>query len=164
MSLTNLVTKTENKSIGVNNRKRGRRKASEEIDIAKPGRKSFYQSSEYLNTLKSVISKPIARMLLFSFLLESKLIHKWLEFICLYRFYLLKFGKTNAFRRVETASWIDFGSDIPIKRLFEKVSRLDDDNLRKMAHIKAVHILQHHTQYEILFSNLYLRGGILYNE
>lgn len=166
LSVTNIVTKTETDSVSdINGRKkRGRRRASEEIDTSKTGPKSFYQSSEYLKTLKDVISKPIARELIFSFLLESKLIYKWLDFICLYRFYLLKFGKTNTFERLETASRIDAMSETQLQRLFQEVSRLDDDNLRQMAHAEAVHILQHYRENEMLFCNLYLRGGILFNE
>jgi hypothetical protein len=166
LSVTNIVTKIEPDTVSdINGRKkRGRRRASEEIDTCKTGPKSFYQSSEYLKTLKDVISKPIARELIFSFLLESKLIYKWLDFICRYSFYLLKFGKTDSFERLKTAPRIEPMSETKLKRLFQEVSRLDDDNLRQMAHAEALHILQHHRENEMLFCNLYLRGGILFNE
>jgi hypothetical protein len=122
LSITNMVTKTGKDSVSdINGRKkRGRRRVTDEIEPSKPGRKSFYQSSGYLKALKSVISMPIARDLIFSLLLEAKLIYKWLDFVCLYRFYLLKFGKTDTFGKLETTLRSDTMSDTQASETFSE--------------------------------------------
>src|ERR671930_985798 len=56
-------------------RKRGSPSKNSEDEPSEHGRHSFYQPSEYLETLKQVIAKPMARKLIFAYLLESNLIH-----------------------------------------------------------------------------------------
>jgi hypothetical protein len=78
LSNVNLITKTEKDT-----RKRGSPSKNSEEDPSERGMHSFYQPTEYLEGLKQVIVKPAARRLIFLFLLESNLIHKWLDFECL---------------------------------------------------------------------------------
>jgi hypothetical protein len=71
LSNINLITKTQKDT-----RKRGSPSKNSEDEPSEPGRHSFYQPTEYLESLKQVVAKSIARKLIFAFLLESNLIHK----------------------------------------------------------------------------------------
>ena len=83
-------------------RKKGRPTKDEKSNYYR-GRPSFYQLTSYTQALKQVIQKDVARNLIFSFLLQSKLIHKWLDFVCLYSYYKLKDEGLKASADVEMA-------------------------------------------------------------
>jgi hypothetical protein len=153
----NLVTKTKRDP-----RKRGSPPRASEGLTSVPGRQSFYQQTEYLKTLKQVIAKPIARKLLFAFLLESKLIHKWLDFHCLFALYQLKFNDMNTSRKIDKAVNV-IEDESKIENLNKKASQYDDKKLNEMACSQAKLILQRHKEYEELFTSLYINGGLFFD-
>jgi hypothetical protein len=80
-------------------RKRGSPKKIER-PVNEPGPPSFYQSNEYFKKLKELISEPLVRRFIFTSLLESNVIDKWLYSTCLFVLYLLKFSKFDTVRNI----------------------------------------------------------------
>jgi hypothetical protein len=97
--------------------------------------------------LKQTVAKPIVRKVLFSFLLESKLIHKWLEFVCLLAFYQLKFNGTNTIRKIEKAVNV-IGEESKNESLYSKVGQYDDKKLKELASRQAILILKRFKEHE----------------
>jgi hypothetical protein len=120
---------------------------------------SFYQPTEYLESLKQVIEKPLTRKLIFAFLLESKLIHKWLDFECLLTLYTLKFSTIDNLRNIDMAVGM-IQDELKDQTLHKHAASLTDEKLEKIAHKFAQSALQHIEKYEELFPILYLLGGI----
>jgi hypothetical protein len=84
----------------------------------------------------------MARKLIFSFLLESKLIHKWLDFTCLLALYISKFSNTDNIKNIDKA--VGVIEDESKKEKSHKVAAyLDDEKLEETAHKRAVSALQH---------------------
>lgn len=157
LSNLNMVTKTK--------RDRGKRGApprSSKKDLSQPGRQSFYQQTEYIKKLKQTVAKSIVRKLLFSFLLESNLIHKWLEFQCLLAFYLLKFNDINTIRKIGKAVNI-IGEESKNENLYRNVNQYDDRKLKRLANRQAILILKRFKEHEELFTSLYINGGLYFN-
>ncbi len=136
---------------------------------SQPGSKSFYQPTEYLDTLKQVITKSIARKLLFAFIVESKLIHNWLHYICLLGIYQLRFSNIDTI--IDTILSVDRTLNVKqeeseLEKLYEKQKMIacqyDDTKLERIARERAIVILQHHAEYEDLITNLYISGGIFF--
>jgi hypothetical protein len=157
LSDMNLITKTQKDA-----RKRGSPSKDSEYEAGERGIHSFYQSTEYFVSLKQVISKPVVRMLIFSFLLESKLIYRWLDHVCLLTFYMLKFGNKDTSRKIDMATGITHNR-LKNEKLYDKVTYLDDKRLKEFADKTAVSVLQHFEEYEEMFTNLYIMGGICFN-
>ena len=156
LSNINLITKTENDT----SKRRSPSKNSED-GPSEPGMHSFYQPTEYLESLKQVIAKPMARKLIFAHLLESNLIHKWLDFLCLLELYFSKFSNIYNIKNVDKAAGLIQG-ELTYEKLHNHTSYLDDENLEDIAHKRAVSALQHFEEYEEIFTNLYLIGGIYF--
>lgn len=150
---TNILKKTQNEA-----RKRGG-PSKDDNSANITGRKSFYQYSEYLQALYQVVNKPSARELIFAFLLESKVIHKWLDFICLFALYQLKFSDSEIIDKVHKTS------NLPVQQLQnlrEKVIRADDEKIKEVAHKLAVNVLRSFEKNVEFFTNLFVMGGIYF--
>ena len=157
LSNINLITKTQKDA-----KKRGSPSKNSENETSERGMHSFYQPTEYLESLKQVISKPVARKLIFSVLLESKLIHKWLDFNCLLALYISKFSNKDNIKNIDRAVGI-IQDQLENEKLHNKMTSLDDKQLEEIAHKFAVLALQHFKEYEEMFTNLYIMGGIYFN-
>jgi hypothetical protein len=156
LSNINLITKTQKEA-----RKRGSPAKNSEDEPGERGMPSFYQPTEYLESLKQVIAKPVARKLIFSFLLESKLIHKWLDFTCLLALYISKFSNMDNIKNIDRAVGI-IQDELKNEKLHKNVASLTDEKLEKIGHKFAVSALQHFEEYEDMFTNLYIIGGIYF--
>ena len=122
LSNINLITKTAKDA-----RRRGRSSSKDsEDEPSERGIHSFYQPTEYLESLKQVISKPVARKLIFSFLLESKLIHKWLDFNCLLALHIAKFSNIDTVKNIDRAVGI-IQDELKNLKLHNDVSSLTDE-------------------------------------
>lgn len=153
----NILTKTEKDA----RRSRGSPSKKNEGSTKESGLPSFYQPSEYIDALKQLIAKPIARRLIFAFLLESKLIQKWLDFHCLFALYQLKFSDMDTVRSIDKAVDVTM-EELKFENLYKKIAQLDDRKLIDMAHKQAILILQQYKRYDDLFIHLYLLGGIFF--
>jgi hypothetical protein len=154
LSNINIITKTE-KDI----KKRGSPSKNSEEDPNEHGRHSFYQPTEYLEALKQVIVKPMARKLIFAYLLESNLIHRWLDFECLLTLYTFKFSSIDNLRNINMSVGM-IQDELNDQRLHEYAASLSDEKLEVIAHKFAQSALRHFKEYEELFTILYLMGGI----
>jgi hypothetical protein len=154
LSNINLITKTQK-----NTRKRGSPSKNSQEDPSERGMHSFYQPTEYFEALKQVIAKPMARKLIFAFLLESNLIRRWLDFECLFNLYTLKFSSIDHLRNINMAVGM-IQDELKDQKLHEYAPSLSDEKLEAIAHKFAQSVLQHYKEYEELFTILYLAGGI----
>jgi hypothetical protein len=152
----NLLTKVEKDA-----RRRGSPSKKNEHSTKELGLPSFYQPSEYIDAMKQLIAKPIARKLIFAFLLESKLLQKWLDFCCLLALYQLKFSDMETVRSIDKAVDVIM-EELKYENFRKKIAQLDDRKLREIAHKKAILILQQYKKYDDLFIHLYLLGGIFF--
>ena len=157
LSNINLITKTQKET-----RKRGSPSKNSDDEPSERGRHSFYQPTEYLEKLKQISAKPIARILIFSFLLESKLIHKWLDFHCLLALYISKFSTIDNIKNIDRAVGM-IPDELKIEKLHKDTASLNDEKLEELAHKFAVSALQHFEEYEEMFINLYIIGGIYFD-
>ncbi|HJT49340.1 MAG TPA: hypothetical protein VJ729_14240 [Nitrososphaeraceae archaeon] len=157
LSSINLVTKTQKDT-----RKRGSPSKNGQEDPSERGMHSFYQPAEYFEVLKQVIAKPMARKLIFGFLLESNLIHKWLDFNCLLALYVSKFSNIDNIKNIDKAVGV-IQDELKDEKLYREVASLTDKRLESIAHKFAISALQHFEEYEEMFTNLYLIGGIYFD-
>jgi len=104
----------------------------------------------------------VARKLIFTLLLESRLIHKWLDFICLLGLYISKFSNKDNIKNIDRAVGI-IQDEEKNEKLHNKMTSLDDKKLEELAHKIAVSVLQHIKVYEGMLTNLYITGGIYFN-
>jgi hypothetical protein len=157
LSNINLITKAQ-KDAG----KRGSPSKNSEEDPSEHGRQSFYQPTEYLDSLKQVIAKPMARKLIFAFLLESNLIHKWLDFNCLLALYISKFRNVYNIKNIDKAVGV-IQDELKDEKLHKDLASITDKRLEGIAHKFAELALQHFEEYEDMYTNLYIMGGIYFN-
>ena len=144
-----MITKTQK-----DERKRGAPSKKRDDQPDERGMHSFYQPTEYIESLKQVIAKPTARKLIFALLLESNLIHKWLDFVCLLELYFSKFSNIDNIKDADKA--VDLIQDeLTYEKLHKRASYLDYENQEDVAHKRAVSVLQHFEEYEEMFTNLY---------
>ena len=101
----------------------------------------------------------MARKLIFAYLLESNLIHRWLDFECLLTFYILKSSSTDNLRNIDMAVGM-IQDELKDQTLHKYAASLSDEKLEAIAHKFAQSALQHFEKYEELFTILYLTGGI----
>jgi hypothetical protein len=101
----------------------------------------------------------MARALIFTFLLESNLIHRWLDFECLLTLYTLTFSSTDNLRNIGMAVGI-IQDELKDQTLHKYAPSFSDEKLEAIAHKFAQSVLQHYKEYEELFTILYLTGGI----
>jgi hypothetical protein len=141
--------------------RRGAPKHEEKLNYS-TGVPSFYELENYAKELKQLIDKPLARNLIFSYLLQSGLIHRWLDFVCLYSYYQLKFEGPKAWAEVHSLIRNFFPTE-QLESFYQKLCSIDDKKLRELANKSAVEMLENYDKYQDLFTNLYLMGGIYFN-
>jgi hypothetical protein len=122
-----VITKT-----GKNVRRRGAPSKKSNDLPEEPGPKSYYQTTVHFEKLKKVLDKPEARKLIFSLLMESKLIYRYWKVKALSYLYVLKFGGKDKQREIKKAVGI-VSDEANLENLYNIILSLDYKELEVMA-------------------------------
>ena len=133
-----------------------------------PKTKFYYTKSDYLLSLKNLITKPLVRSILFSILLESKVIQRYLEYTCLFVLYEIKFsGLEHALKTLEVTERLD--SKIlsiykkNLSNLTKIVNKSEPKRIKSIAHKMANEQLRlRDFKNDSLYNYYYVMGGIFY--
>ncbi len=144
-------------------KKRGRAFANFDDDL-RPGVKSYYQETRYFTIIKKIISDKCARALIFFFLGESKLIHRFLYHNIRLIMYMVKYDK-DAISILNSAINLE-ELKVDFKALHEQLKDMDDKSaeaaIDRIAVKKTNELAKKIKDDDPVLYNLYIFGGLYF--
>jgi len=156
-----ILAKVNNKQTNVNN-KPGHPKKNSDTTENEPGPKSYYQRSDYYINLENVLNKPEHVRLIYTLILESGLLYKFLKHFNLGSSHIIrKDDKKTAWNILQTLNLTakmkknsDFESD------YNELRSVDDRKLEALADRKTKLYIQKHKAID--YKDLYLTAGFFF--
>lgn len=143
-------------------KKRGRRASSGHEPG--PGVKSYYQQTRYFEIIKKIISDKYARALIFFYLGQSKLIHRFLYHILRLIMYILRFDR-DAFNTINKTIYLK-EVKIDFKEIHERLHGIDDKSvgviINSLAVKKTNELARQIKDDDPVLSILFLFGGLYF--
>jgi hypothetical protein len=145
-------------------RKKRGRAVTNVNDYLAPGVKSYYQQTRYFTIIKKIISDKCARALIFFFLGESKLIHRFLYHNIRLILYMVKYDKDSLNIISSTINLEELKIDC--KALHEHLKDMDDESVAevidRIAVKKTNELAREIKDDDPVLYNLYLFGGLYF--
>jgi hypothetical protein len=127
----------------------------------------YYSKSGYLLLLEKLITKPLARSILISLLVEAKVIQRYIEYSCLYALYEIKFfGLSYVLRTLQAREKLDTKQMAGYEKnlsVFAKIVNSHPKQMKSVAHKMAQHQMNiRDFKNDAFYNHYYIMGGIFY--
>ena len=152
-----ILTKVNNKQTN----KPGHPKKYSDTTEDQPGPKSYYQRSDYYNNLENLLNKPEHIRLIYTLILESGLLYKFLKHFNLASYYIIrKNDKKTAWNILQTLNLTTMKEESDFESDYIKLRNIEDRELEALADRKTrLHIIKHRG---IDYKNYYLTAGFFF--
>jgi len=155
-----IFTKINDKQVNVNN-KPGHPKKNSDTTENEPGPKSYYQPSGYYNNLENVLNNPEYVKLIYTLVLESGLLYKYLKHSNLESYHIIrKNDKKTAWNILQTLNLTSYKKESDFESNYIKLRNVQERQLQTLADRKARSCIEKHRAID--YKNLYLTAGFFF--
>jgi hypothetical protein len=152
-----ILTKVNNKQTKVNN-KPGHPKTHSDTTGNEPDPKSYYQPSGYYNNLENVLNKPEHVKLIYTLVLESGLLYKFLKHNNLESYHIIrKNDKKTTWNILQTLNLTTMKEESDFESDYIKLRNVKDRELEVLADRKTRLFMKKHKGID--YKDLYLSAG-----